>query len=72
VEKSASEFGRNKRRADCLAQYCKACFQRRSTASYRKRIAERGKQVRERPEVPEGVRVLPAVRGGQTDFRVRQ
>lgn len=59
LEKNAAEFGRNKRRADGLAQYCKECFRRRSKASYRKRMAERGKQVRERPEVPEGFRYCP-------------
>jgi hypothetical protein len=40
VEKGAAEFGRNKRRADGLAQYCKECFRIRSKASYRKRMAE--------------------------------
>ncbi|WP_285624629.1 endonuclease VII domain-containing protein [Actinoallomurus iriomotensis] len=59
LEKNAAEYGRNKRRADGLAQYCKECFRRRSKASYRKRMAERGKQVRERPEVPEGLRYCP-------------
>jgi hypothetical protein len=59
LEKDVAEFGRNKRRADGLAQYCKACFGLRSKASYRKRMAEQGRQVRERPEVPEGSKYCP-------------
>jgi len=49
-EKPTEAFGRNKRLKDGLARYCKECFQRRSRASYRKRMSERGKQVRERPD----------------------
>lgn len=57
--KSADAFGRNRRQSDGLARYCKECFQRRSKASYRKRMAERGKQVSERPDVPEGYKYCP-------------
>ncbi|MEU8400132.1 endonuclease domain-containing protein [Nonomuraea sp. NPDC048892] len=58
-EKEASEFGRNKRMADGLARYCKACFRRRSTQSYRKRREEQGKTVREAIEVPAGHKRCP-------------
>jgi Recombination endonuclease VII len=58
-EKPTEAFGRNKRLTDGLARYCKECFQRRSKASYRKRMSERGKQVRERPDVPEGFGYCP-------------
>lgn len=57
--KPVSQFGRNKRMADGLARYCKECFGLRSKASYRKRMAERGKEVRERPAVPDGFRYCP-------------
>ncbi|SDK65804.1 endonuclease domain-containing protein [Nonomuraea jiangxiensis] len=52
--KAVSEFGLNKRMPGGRARYCKACFRVRSTASYRKRMAEQGKTVRERLPVPEG------------------
>ncbi|GAA3239677.1 endonuclease VII domain-containing protein [Nonomuraea helvata] len=58
-EKNISEFGRNKRMADGLARYCKACFRRRHTQSYRKRMEEQGKTVRERAEVPDGQKFCP-------------
>jgi hypothetical protein len=45
--------------ADGLARYCKACFRRRSTESYRKRKAEQGKTVREAILVPEGHKYCP-------------
>jgi len=57
--KLVAEFGLNKRMADGLARYCKACFRRRSTQSYRKRMAEQGKTVREVREVPEGHKYCP-------------
>ncbi|MGV9379767.1 endonuclease domain-containing protein [Nonomuraea sp. NPDC003707] len=57
--KAVSEFGLNKRLADGRARYCKACFRRRSTQSYRKRMAEQGKTVREVREVPEGHKYCP-------------
>lgn len=59
VEKPTSQSGRNKCRDDGLAQYCKECFRHRSKASYRKRMAERGKPVRERPEVAERFKYRP-------------
>jgi hypothetical protein len=58
-EKDVSEFGRNKRTADGLARYCKACFRRRHTQSYRKRMEGQGKSVRERVDVPEGQKYCP-------------
>ncbi|MFI6601052.1 endonuclease VII domain-containing protein [Nonomuraea sp. NPDC050536] len=57
--KDVSEFGRNKRLADGLARYCKACFQGRHAKSYRRRAAAAGKVVRERLEVPEGQKFCP-------------
>lgn len=58
-EKGASEFGRNARMADGLARYCKLCFRRRSTESYRKRRASQEKSVREAVTVPEGYKRCP-------------
>jgi hypothetical protein len=58
-QKPASEFGKNKRSADGLAYYCKPCFREVSKASYRKRKAEQGKEVRESREVPEGSKYCP-------------
>lgn len=57
--KVVSEFGLNKRMADGRARYCKACFRGRSTQSYRKRMAEQGKTVREAMEIPEGHKYCP-------------
>jgi hypothetical protein len=57
--KPIDQFGRNRRMADGLARYCKACFRHRSKTSYRKRMAEQGKQVRERPFVPDGSKYCP-------------
>ncbi|MFC4010446.1 endonuclease VII domain-containing protein [Nonomuraea purpurea] len=57
--KAVSEFGLNKRMADGRARYCKDCFRKRSTQSYRKRMAEQGKAVRERVEVPAGHKYCP-------------
>ncbi|TMR93492.1 endonuclease domain-containing protein [Nonomuraea basaltis] len=57
--KVVSEFGRNKRMVDGLARYCRVCFRKRSTQSYRKRMEEQGKTVRERVEVPEGQKFCP-------------
>jgi Recombination endonuclease VII len=59
VLKPAEEFGGNKQMADGLARYCKECFRRRSKASYRKRMAEQGRQVRERPDVPAHAKYCP-------------
>jgi len=49
--------------ADGLARYCKECFGRRSRASYRKRMAQKGRPVAERPEVPAGFKYCPRCRG---------
>ncbi|MFE3450210.1 endonuclease VII domain-containing protein [Nonomuraea sp. NPDC059194] len=57
--KAFSEFGLNKRMADGLARYCKACFRVRYAQSYRKRKAEQGKAVRERVVAPEGHKYCP-------------
>ncbi|MFB9473832.1 endonuclease VII domain-containing protein [Nonomuraea salmonea] len=57
--KELAEFGANKRMPDGRARYCKVCFRRRSTASYRKRKAGQGKAVRERVQVPEGCKYCP-------------
>jgi Recombination endonuclease VII len=57
--KEVAEFGLNKRMPDGLARYCKVCFRRRSTQSYRKRMAEQGKAVREAVPVPEGFKYCP-------------
>ena len=59
LAKPIDQFGRNKRMADGLARYCKECFGRRSKASYRKRMAQQGREVRERPEVPDGSKYCP-------------
>jgi hypothetical protein len=57
--KSVAQFGFNKRMPDGRARYCKPCFGVRSMASYRKRMAAEGKQVRERPDVPDGFKYCP-------------
>ncbi|TYB70192.1 hypothetical protein FXF51_03755 [Nonomuraea sp. PA05] len=57
--KAIEEFGLNKRQPDGRARYCRACFRRRSTQSYRKRKAEQGKTVREAVSVPEGHKHCP-------------
>lgn len=57
--KLVAEFGRNKRMADGLARYCRVCFRKRSTRSYRKRMAEQGKAVREPTTVPDGQKFCP-------------
>ncbi|MGI8331873.1 endonuclease VII domain-containing protein [Actinomadura scrupuli] len=57
--KPVAEFGLNKRLSDGYARYCKACFGVRSRASYRKRRAEQGKQVREARVVPAGSKYCP-------------
>jgi hypothetical protein len=62
VLKPAEEFGGNRRMADGLARYCKECFRRRSKASYRRRMAEQGRQVRERPDVPAHAKYCPKCR----------
>lgn len=57
--KPAMSFGANKRLPDGLARYCKECFRARSKASYRKRMAEQGRRVRERVEVDDGYKRCP-------------
>src|SRR4028118_1076482 len=59
VAKQASDFGKNRRRADGLAAYCKVCFAEISTRSYRKRQRQKGLQVRGARSVPEGFRWCP-------------
>jgi Recombination endonuclease VII len=54
------EFPRNKGRADGRGSYCSDCYAVRSRASYAKRRAEVGLEVRPRHEVPEGHARCPA------------
>ena len=42
-----------------LAFYCKDCFKLRDRAGYRRRMAERGREVRERVVAPEGYKWCP-------------
>lgn len=58
--KSSSAFRRNKSRPDGLAFYCKECFKRRDGVAYRRRMAERGRTVRERVVAPDGYKWCPA------------
>jgi hypothetical protein len=53
--KPAAAYRRNKSRPDGLAFYCEDCFKRRDSAGYRRRMAERGRTVRERISVPNAV-----------------
>jgi hypothetical protein len=64
--KSVTEFGLNKRMSDGRARYCKVCFGARSKASYRKRMAAQGKQVRERPDLPDGFKYCPRCEEGKS------
>lgn len=55
--KLVDQFGRNARRSDGLAYYCKTCFQAISRASYRKRQSRAGKTVEDpRPAGPPGTK----------------
>lgn len=62
LAKPIDQFGQNKRMVDGGARYCKECSGQRSKASYRKRMAQQGRQVRERPEVPDGSKYCPRYR----------
>ncbi|MGV9806026.1 endonuclease domain-containing protein [Micromonospora chersina] len=58
--KPLDEFCTNSRRPDGRGSYCKPCFNRRSKASYAKRLREKhGREVRELPAVPDGHRRCP-------------
>jgi hypothetical protein len=57
--KPNSAYRRNKSTPDGLSFYCKECFSRRDNAAYRKRMAERGKKVRERVVAPHGSKWCP-------------
>lgn len=46
--KPTAAFGKNRRRSDGLAYYCKACFQQLNKASYRLRAAKAGRVVTDR------------------------
>ena len=54
IAKRFAEFSQNKARPDGLQFYCKSCFSVRAAATYRRRRARIGKQVRERIELPDG------------------
>jgi hypothetical protein len=58
--KSLDEFPPQQRRVDGRGSYCRDCMRIRSTKSYRKRAAARGRAVREKREVPEGFAYCPA------------
>lgn len=52
--KAADEFGVNARRSDGLALRCKACTAEIARRNYRRRAEGQGREVRGRPETPEG------------------
>jgi hypothetical protein len=57
--KPNSAYRRNKSTPDGLSFYCKDCFRQRDSAGYRKRMAERGRKVRERVSAPPGHKWCP-------------
>lgn len=57
--KPLSEFPPAGRSPDGRASYCRSCYRTRSKASYRKRRAEQGRQVRETVPVPDGHKRCP-------------
>lgn len=59
LELATADFGRNARRPDGLAYYCKPCFRKLSRESYRRKVEKSGRQVRERPVVPPGMKRCP-------------
>ncbi|MCT9935056.1 hypothetical protein N5079_33115 [Planotetraspora sp. A-T 1434] len=67
VSKQLSEFGLNRRVPDGRARYRKAGFRIRSTASCYRKKAEQGKTVRERIDVPEARKTLPAMPRDKAD-----
>lgn len=59
VEKPVTEFSRNAARPDGLQFYCKSCLSIRSARTYRERQRRKGRQVRERVDVPAGFKHCP-------------
>lgn len=59
VWKPLDQFQVNKRRPDGHGSYCKPCFNARTKASYAKRVAATGRQVKSREKLPEGTRHCP-------------
>ena len=57
--KPLGEFSPARGKPDGHTIYCKPCMSLRSQASYRKRLAAQGREVRERAPVPEGFRRCP-------------
>jgi hypothetical protein len=57
--KDLEDFPPARKRSDGRSTYCKECMKLRSTASYRKRMAEQGKTVRDRRIAPSGKRWCP-------------
>ncbi len=60
VEQPLTNFPRNKGRPDGRGRYCKSCYSVRAAASYARRRATEGRQVRRRVEVPPGTARCPA------------
>jgi hypothetical protein len=59
IQKLLEEFGKNKRRQDGRAEYCRECFRQINLASYRKRQAAKGRTVRDERLAPPGMRWCP-------------
>lgn len=57
--KPQSAYRRNRSNPDGLAFYCKECFRRRDSATYRRRRMRQGKKVRERVVAPAGYKWCP-------------
>lgn len=57
--KPLEQFSPSKKNRDGRTSYCRECMQVRSRASYRKRMGERGRSVREPLVIPEGQRRCP-------------
>jgi len=57
--KPLTEFPPSKRNRDGRVSYCRPCMRKRHQASYRRRMAEQGRTVRELRDVPNGYRWCP-------------
>lgn len=51
-EKPLEDFPPSKKNRDGRGSYCRPCMRVRATASYRKRMAEQGRDLRERLDIP--------------------